>query len=322
MIKNVMLNALIVLALVAPSGVSHYLSHRPNSSPVPSKCNEGKVETITVVTFDSRDAEKDAASILRTTGKERKDLLTQLEEGAFSTFIGGNPPELQFSDAMGLDPYEEAWGDLVQKGDLEVQVFAARVLWQKHSRRYSRDTLKVLTGEAAKTREGENLRQIIENSFKAENIRRELQNGDYKWGTWLASLRPHASLVPMLLENLKKNQEPLPETIFALGQSRDKRAYEPLTHLLNADDYVTKGFAAAALGHFGNPDAEPLLIQALSSSHYWVRVKACRALSMIGTRRAVPALERLAKDDRFTGVSNVQGMAQYALDSIKEREKP
>jgi HEAT repeat protein len=43
--------------------------------------------------------------------------------------------------------------------------------------------------------------------------------------------------------------------------------------------------------------------------------------SRMGSRRAVPALERVAKDDSFKGILNVRGMAKDALERIAKREK-
>jgi hypothetical protein len=260
--------------------------------------------------------------ILTTSGKEQARLLTQFEENSYGSYGHVKPQELQFSDAIGLDPYEEAWGDLLEKSEPKVQVVAGRVLWQKHSRRFSIDVLQIFGMESIKTEGARALQRIIEKSLLPENILDEIEEGDYRWGSWLAYLRPHSSFVPTLLDNLKKKPDLLPETILALGKSRDRRAFDPLSNQLKADDYVTTGFAAVALGYLGLPEAEPLLIDALLSENTWLQVKACRALSMIGTRKSLPALEQLAKDDCFKGIMNVRGMARLAADSIEDRERP
>jgi len=64
------------------------------------------------------------------------------------------------------------------------------------------------------------------------------------------------------------------------------------------------------------------LIEALAADNSWRQVNASGALAKMGTRRAVPALEKLAKDDRYTGALAVREMAQDAVESIKKREKP
>jgi HEAT repeat protein len=109
--------------------------------------------------------------------------------------------------------------------------------------------------------------------------------------------------------------------MLALGKSEDWRALEPLLGLLKRKDYRTAGFAAQALGYLGDPEAEANLVELLSHERGWVQVKACGALAKMGTRRAVAALERLAKDDRYTGALNIRRMARYAIESIEKREK-
>jgi hypothetical protein len=41
----------------------------------------------------------------------------------------------------------------------------------------------------------------------------------------------------------------------------------------------------------------------------------------MGTRQALPALEKLAKDDRYTGALAVKGTAEAAVQRIRRREK-
>jgi len=110
------------------------------------------------------------------------------------------------------------------------------------------------------------------------------------------------------------------ETLLALGSSGDERALEPLLELLADEDYVDAGFAASALGYLGRIEAEPKLIAALAVDKPWVQAKACQALGMIGTRRALPALDALAKSDRFTGAINLKGVAASAGERIRRRE--
>ena len=45
------------------------------------------------------------------------------------------------------------------------------------------------------------------------------------------------------------------------------------------------------------------------------------ALAKFGSRKALPALEKLANDERYTGALNVRGMADDAIQRITERDK-
>ena len=107
----------------------------------------------------------------------------------------------------------------------------------------------------------------------------------------------------------------------AKGNSGDSRALEPLLELLKSKEYRTAGDAAQALCYLGNPEAEPKLIEAPAADSGWLKVNACRTLARMGTRRALPALDWLAKSDRYTGALNVKGMAGNAIENIKRREK-
>ena len=91
--------------------------------------------------------------------------------------------------------------------------------------------------------------------------------------------------------------------------------------LLKSDDYRIAGDAANALGYLGNAEAEPKLIEALGGDNGWRQVNACGALAKFGSPKALPALEKLAKDDRYTGALDVKGMAKDAIERITKREK-
>ena len=161
----------------------------------------------------------------------------------------------------------------------------------------------------------------VEAALQAPAVLLELQKGDYRWGTWLAFLRPHTDFVPVLLAGLKDQPELLRETVLALGNTGDPRALAPLVKLLASKDNRTAGFAAQALGYLGNAEAEPQLIEALGTGTSWRQVKACGALARMGSGKALPALEKLAKSDEYTGALNVKGCAADAVTSITKREK-
>src|SRR5262249_32739670 len=153
---------------------------------------------------------------------------------------------------------------------------AARELWAGHSRRQATNVLKYLAGPPPGGEGFRKLQREVEAALQPQAVLRELKEGDYLWGTWLAFLRPNEQLVPTLLGGLKDKpvrglllggkgkSEFFPETILALGNSGDARALEPLVELLRSDDYQIAGDAAKALGYLGNAEVEPKLIEALA----------------------------------------------------------
>ncbi len=157
--------------------------------------------------------------------------------------------------------------------------------------------------------------------MRPQAVLRELQKGDYLWGTWLAFLRPHNDLVPALLAGFKDKPDEQPETTLALGNSGDPRALEPLLELLKSKEYRKSGDAAQALGYLGSAEAEPALIEALSQDNGWLRIKASAALAKLGSRKALAALEKLANSDEYTGALNVKGTVAEAIKSIEKRHK-
>ncbi len=244
-----------------------------------------------------------------------------------------NPPELQFSCARVSDSDEEKLGELLAKGEPPQQLAAARELWQGHNRRQASDVLKYLAGPPPGGAGFRKLQREADAALRPQAILRELSDGDYLWGTWLAFLRPHEELVPTLLAGLKDKplrpiglrgkgkSEYFSETTLALGNSGDARALGPLLELLKSDDYQIAGDAAGALGYLGHAESEANLIAALAAGNGWRQVKACGALGKLGTREALPALEKLAKDKGYTGALNVRGMAAYAIEQIAKREQ-
>ncbi|MDY3558544.1 HEAT repeat domain-containing protein [Gemmata sp. JC673] len=244
-----------------------------------------------------------------------------------------NPPVLQFGCYGTSDAEEEALAKLLEKGEPHQQQAAARELWEGHSRRQAANVIKYLVGPAPGGEGFRKLQREVDAALKPQAVLRELKEGDYLWGTWLAFLRPHEELVPTLLAGLKDKpprelagrekgkSEFFAETMLALGNSGDARALGPLLELLKSDDYRIAGDAANALGYLGNGEAELRLIEALGGDNNWRQVQACGALAKFGTRKALPALEKLAKDDRYTGALNVKGAAENAIQRITKREK-
>ena len=243
----------------------------------------------------------------------------EVEPGEFSqSYL--RPPELRFSDAGSGHPVED---ELVKKltdveADKDERLTAARALWKGRSRRHATDVLQFLAEPPPGGEPFRAFQREVAKSLQPEAILRELRDGDYLWGTWLAFLRPHEDLVPVLLASIKGKPKMLPETILALGNSGDQRALNPLLELLGSKDYQTSGNAAQALGYLGDPKSEPALIKALANDNPWRQVKACGALAKLGTHQALPALEKLAKDDSYTGALAVKRMAEVAVEKIKK----
>ena len=244
----------------------------------------------------------------------------RIQEGQFSVLT---PAELQFG-CLGLSDDDETNCRKIladaQREPAE-RLVAARALWRGRSRRNASEVLKFLAGPPTGGDAYRAFQREVEASLQPTAVLRELKEGDYAWGTWLAFLRPHKDLVPVLLAVLKDKPKEQHETMLALGNSGDPRALEPLLALLAVKDYATPGYAAQALGYLGGPEVEAKLVDALAVDNGWLHVKACGALAEMGTAKALPALARLAKDDRYTGALNVRGMAEFAIERIGKREK-
>ena len=275
---------------------------------------------ITLIEEGGGDSDEFVERILATRGDERTKLIEAFQESDLQLY-SSEPDEFHFSDARGSWGAESSWSQLLADGDLGLRITAAGVLWQKHSGLHTRQVLKFLDEEKSESNEMQTLRRTVEESFHPDSILRELRQGDHGWGAWLAFLRPDAGFVPTLLENLEADAEQRPETLMALGKTRDRRAFEPLRKFLLSNEHIASGFAAEAMGHLGFSEGEPLLIDALTSDNGWLQVNACQGLSLIGTRRSIPALERLATDERYTGALSIQEMARRAIESINARNE-
>ena len=262
-----------------------------------------------------------ASSLVSGVGLSRAaDEPNRIPDPTPGAFVQSTPHQLQFSCARGLNRDETDLAERLAKGEPDERLVAARALWKGRSRLHATEVLKFLAGppDGAEFRA---FRREVEAALQPPAVLLELQKGDYRWGSWLAFLRPHKDLVPALLAGLKDQPELIEETVLALGNSGDRRALDPLVKLLQSKDSVTAGFAARALGYLGDADAEPHLIEALSSGHNWRQVNASVALAKFGSPKALPALEKLAKSDEYTGALAVKGCAADAVESITKREK-
>ncbi|MEO5716241.1 MAG: HEAT repeat domain-containing protein [Luteolibacter sp.] len=243
---------------------------------------------------------------------------TDAQPALKDAFVHSNPVELQFSCAMFPNAREEFVASKLAKGSSDGRTAAARELWDGHSRRHARLVMEFISESAPRTASMTAFERIVEDSLKPEAILRELREGDHLWGLWLAFLRPHETLVPDLLADLM-NPTNFPEVILALGKSGDPRSLQPLLQLLDSPDDRIPGDAANALGYMAFPEAEQKLIEALSRDNGWLKVHACSSLGKVGSRRALPALERIASDQTYAGALSIRSAAASAIESITKR---
>ncbi len=241
----------------------------------------------------------------------------QPDIGEFARF-GEDPDELRFSDAGSGNTDESAFAEQLTKGDSAEKLAAARALWRGHSRKYASEVLKYLAGPPPGGNDFRAFQRKVEAELRPEAVLRELKEGDYLWGTWLAFLRPHKDYIPLLLDGLKTKLERQPETVLALGNSGDARALEPLLRILKSGKYRESGDAARAIGYLGDPKAEPELIKALSRDG-WPQLNASLALAKFGSAKAIPALEKVANYKGYTGAINTRGVARHAIVRIERR---
>ena len=228
---------------------------------------------------------------------------------------GTIPPELQFSCVVMVDDFEEAWADLLRSGTTDVAAVAAQVLWKMHSVRYAKEVLSKVQEDHGTSQDWAPIHALVTRDCAPKAILDEVDKGDGRWGLWLASLAPHADLVPTLLKIHER--KPTPYSSYALGASRDPRALEPLLAQLETRDYVMAGYAAQALGLLGMPEAEPHLVEALVDLNAWPLAHACMALGQIGTPQAIPHLEK--RIGTYGGAIDVSGSAERAIQQIRQR---
>ncbi len=126
---------------------------------------------------------------------------------------------------------------------------------------------------------------------------------DPRTGRWyppvaedLAKLGPSA--VPALIRALRDdNRDVRLAAAMALGELRDRRAFEPLIVILKDEDWAMRHGAARALGNLGDPGAVELLIATLKDKDENVRGAAAYALGELGDARAVEPLIAALKDE-------------------------
>jgi HEAT repeat protein len=217
-----------------------------------------------------------------------------------------------------LDGKEEALAALLIDRHEDLRVVAAECLWETHSRRHARKVFELVDDLHAQSDAARRLKETVEGELRTLAESGPRADDDPAWWAWLAALRPNPAMLPAL-EELALRKPPLPEAIYALGQSKDARALGPLLKVLSTGDDRIGGYAAEALGELGNPDAEPELTKALQRDGQFLRANACKALGKIGADRALPELRRLAADKGYQGAINVTGCARRAIAAIEAR---
>jgi HEAT repeat protein len=99
----------------------------------------------------------------------------------------------------------------------------------------------------------------------------------------------------------------------ALGQIGDKRAVEPLLHVLAQDqDGVVRWVAALALGELAEESAIPALVNALTDEDWNAASAAGKALVRIGKPAVGPLIERLLDPDYRVRRHAAQALSEIA----------
>lgn len=237
-------------------------------------------------------------------------------DGDFSSLV---PRELEFG-CGGCGYGDEVFlAEKLETGSRDEQWRAARALWRSHSRRRTAKVLEMIADCECPTPEYAEFRRECDEDLEPTSILTELRTGDYKWGTWLATLRPNPALVPELLIGLQSKPDDLHATMLALGHSRDPRALQPLLQILQQPDEVNAGFAASALGHLGMREAEVPILKLLPQSNE-SRGRLVIALGEIGTRQSLPVFEEITASPSYAEIPRLQVIIQRIIERIKARD--
>jgi hypothetical protein len=124
------------------------------------------------------------------------------------------------------------------------------------------------------------------------------------WGT--------KETVPILLKAMNDN-ETRSVAIKALGRLKDERAIEPIADRL--EEFFDRRAASEALKQMG-PAAEDAVLKRLNHPDDQVCMAACDILKAIGTKRSLPALEKLMAGGNFLRT----GRAKKAIQAITARQ--
>jgi hypothetical protein len=207
----------------------------------------------------------------------------------------------------------------------------AQSLWDEYSEEYAQQIIELTGKLSGDSNDVIDLKENVAADLKPERILKELQKKDNEhlaWWVWLAVLRPHVSFKPVILE-LAETEYPLPETVYALWQSRDPRALPVMLTILknkqNLDDCLCC-IAAEAIGDLGDASVEPQLLDALQGNPSKnPKAKICEALGKIGTKKSLPALQKIATAEEYQSIRcgpdefPISEKAKTAIAAIERR---
>lgn len=134
--------------------------------------------------------------------------------------------------------------------------------------------------------------------------------------------------VEVLIDVLRDDTEPVVRAMAAaqLGMFAGRRAFEALAAALTrpGEDDDVRSSCAEALGTSEEPEALPLLLDALRDPSALVRYDAALALGQLGDTRALePLRERLEHDDaELPDVGSIRTIAAESIASIEARMGP
>ena len=150
-------------------------------------------------------------------------------------------------------------------------------------------------------------------------------NPEIRWqGILSLGLLRDARALPSLIDHLAATADPAVRQIivWAMGCIGGSTAVAELTRLLTllTEHPAVRGAAAEQLGMIGNRTAVPVLLAALQDPETEVRFWSAYALGQLGVKRAIPALESLAKRD--TGAvpqfGSIAAEARQAIQHIRQ----
>jgi len=143
----------------------------------------------------------------------------------------------------------------------------------------------------------------------------------------LGGIHSHDLLVQILKVAFKDEDDNARELVLGFLEKMDlKKALPVLIETLKDEDsnvrcYTTRVFSDIALKledtTIMQPAVEPL-IEALQDEDFFVRESAVLVLGEIGDKRAIPALEKVAKEDSHTSIRNV---AELILDNLRKGQR-
>jgi hypothetical protein len=223
-----------------------------------------------------------------------------------------------------LDDEEENLAGLLDCRHVDLRIVAARHLWGRHSRRHASEVMAFAAKLAANSDMARELKSVIEADLAPERILAELSKpvgDDTAWWAWLAAMRPHPSLVPILVQLVEK-EDPLAEASYALRRARDAGGLALwLKVLAECEDKRVGCIAAYAIHAIGDPAAELQLIKALDRKDSLTRSSVCDALAKVGTTRCLPALREHVADKSDQDGFDVAGAARRAIEAIEDRSR-